>query len=83
MIQELKKEFPLVNFEWVDHCVVPRNESASYPFGNPKPEVIKGDFIRIQNPMGGADTVRSSDIKKIRYLAAWHQARAEASGFGA
>jgi hypothetical protein len=83
MINELKKEFPLVNFFKVDHVLIPRNEDASYPFGAPKPERIEGDFIRLENPMGGADTVRASDVEAIRRIAAWHQARAEANGFGA
>lgn len=79
MIENLKKEFPLVHFERVDHVIVPRNEDASYPFGLPKPNRVNGDFIRIVNPMGGADTVRASNTKEILRLAAWHQARAEAS----
>lgn len=82
-IDELKKEYPLVSFKTVDECVIPRNESASYPFGQPMADRIEGTFIRIENPMGGADTVRASNIKEILHLAAWHQARAEAAGFGA
>ena len=83
MIEQLKKEFPLINFKKVDECVIPRNEEASYPFGMPKPDRIKGEFIRMENPMGGADTVRASNIKEVYRLAAWHQARTEAAGFGA
>ena len=83
MINDLKKEFPLVHFFKVDHVIIPRNEDASYPFGMPKPDRIKGEFIRMENPMGGADTVRAADVEGIRRLAAWHQARSEAAGFGA
>lgn len=83
MIEYLKSEFPLVHFERVKEIVIPRNEDASYPSGLPRPERIEGDFIRIQNPMGGADTVSAANVEEILRLAAWHQARAEASGFGA
>lgn len=82
-IEQLKRKFPLVHFEKVDEVVIPRNEDACYPGGLPRPNRVNGDFVRIQNPMGGADVVRASDVKEIYRLAAWHQARAEASGFGA
>lgn len=83
IIEQLKKEFPLVNFKKVDHILIPRNEDASYPFGLPRPDRIEGEFVRIENPMGGADSVRASNVDEIRRLAAWHQARAVARGFGA
>lgn len=82
-IQNLKKEFPLVNFFEVDHVLIHWNGDACYPKGAPEPVRIQGKFIRIENPMGGADAVRASDVEEIRRVAAWHQARAEASGFGA
>ena len=77
-ISELKKQFPLVAFEEKDHVINPRNEDAFYPKGSPRPERIEGDFIRMENPMGGADTVHSSDTEAILRLAEWHQNRAEA-----
>ena len=76
----LRKQYPLVNFKEVDHTMHPRNESASYPFGAPKPKRVEGEFIRMENPMGGADTVLASDSEAIHRLAAWHQARAVARG---
>ena len=78
-LQTLRKQYPLVNFFEVDHTMHPRNESASYPFGAPKPKRVEGEFIRMENPMGGADTVIASDSEAIHRLAAWHQARAVAS----
>ena len=78
---ELKRLFPLINFSEVDHSINPRNEDAFYPLGAPKPERIEGKFIRIENPMGGADTVLASNEAAIMELAAWHQSRAEAKGF--
>jgi len=82
-LNELRTKFPLVDFERVDRAFVPRSEDACYPFGCPKGYWVEGDFIRLQNPMGGADTVRASNVEEIYWLAAWHQARAEAAGFGA
>ena len=76
-INELKKQFPLINFKRVDHVINPRNEDAFYPFGAPRPERIDGNFIRIENPMGGADTVPASDIEALLRLAAWHQKTSE------
>ena len=79
MINDLKERFPLVSFEMVDHAINPRNEDAFYPLGAPKPERISGDFIRIENPMGGADVVAKDNFDAIYRLAAWHQARAESA----
>jgi hypothetical protein len=83
MIADLKKKFPLVNFSRVDHTWNPRNEDAFYPLGAPKPERIEGDFIRMENPMGGAHTVSATNVEAIYRIAEWYQSRAVARGFGA
>jgi hypothetical protein len=77
-IETLKNKFTLVSFSLVDHMINPRNEDAHYPLGAPKPERLDGEFIRMQNPMGGADTVPVSNVDAILRLAEWHQSRAEA-----
>ena len=82
-INELKEKYPLVDFERVDRVFMPRHEDAFYPFGQPKGVWVEGDFIRIKNPMGGADAVRADNIEEIYWLASWHQSRAEDAGFGA
>jgi len=79
-LQTLRKQYPLVNFKASSKLTIQCNESASYPFGAPKPRRVEGEFIRMENPMGGADTVLASDSEAIHRLAAWHQARAVARG---
>jgi len=81
MLEVLRRDFPLVSFTRVNTLVNPRNEDAFYPLGCPKPEVTIGDFIRIANKMGGADTVRASNIDAIERLASWHQEASVRRGF--
>ena len=81
-IEKLEQKYPLVSFSEVGQKTYGFHEDAFYPFGNPpRGETVKGNFIRIANPMGGVDVEKASDVKLINDLAAWHQTRAEARGF--
>ena len=70
----LQKKYPNVTFSQADHCINPRNEGQTfYPLGAPKPERVEGNFVRMVNVCGGADTVRASNVEAIHRLAAYHE----------
>jgi len=74
MLENLKKQFPYVTFTRVTERFNPRNEGETfYPFGAPKGETEKGDFVRMTNVKGGADTVSITNKEGMLKLAAFHQ----------
>lgn len=81
MINYLRNKFPSLKFTLVSEKINQRNENAFYPFGSPKPEVIKGEFIRIETPIGGVEVISIKNVEAIYRLADWHQKRATANGY--
>lgn len=82
MIENLKARYPALSFETVGNCHYPRCEDATYLNGRtPQGRTEFGDFVRIENPMGGSDTYPADRHDLIEAAAKWHQSRATARGF--
>jgi hypothetical protein len=75
-LEELKRDYPNVTFTLVNHKWVRRHENAFYPSGYPKPELIHGCYIKMENIFGGTDIVSAANSESVHELAAWHQSRA-------
>ena len=81
LITTLQAAYPALTFTVLEEVTFPRNEDATYLGRPPQNKPTPGPFVRIENPMGGADVARPDDTETLHRLCAWHQARAEANGF--
>ena len=75
MIDGLSKLYPNVKFSLVSELINQPHEDAFYPHGGqPKASRETGEFLRMENIHGGADTLRLSS-ENIHNLADWHNQR--------
>lgn len=83
-LTDLKNTYPLLAFSRANYKWSVAQENTHYPADlAPKRMRIKGDFIRIENPMGGVDILDFSEknIHMIHDLSYWRQRRANELGF--
>jgi hypothetical protein len=76
LLKELKNRFQNVSFTETNQKLHVNHEDCHYLNGySPKPEVVNGEFIRMVNSKGGADTISVKNVESIYSLAAWHNER--------
>ena len=81
LLDDLKSQYPSLEFSLLESVVFPRCEDAVYMGAAPTNPPTPGPFIKVQNPMGGADVVRPDNTERLHALCQWHQSRATARGF--
>ena len=81
LLDDLKSQYPSLSFSILESVTFARNEDATYRGAPPVNQPTPGPFIKVQNPMGGADYVRPEHTERLHALCRWHQTSATKRGF--